>query len=54
MTVKSDHRCGGREEIMWDEDCRESTGFSLEDWLVASVRRALVVEGGASGGWVET
>lgn len=39
---------------MRDEDRRESTRFSLEDWLVALVRRALVVEGGASGGWLET
>ena len=49
MTAKSDHWHGGQ-EILWDEDCRESTGFSPEEWLVASVRRALEVEGGPPTG----
>lgn len=52
MTVERDQWCGDREEIMWGEDRRESSGFSLEELLVALMRRALVVGvGGGSDGW---
>lgn len=50
MTVERDQWCGDREEIMWGEDRRESSGFSLEESLVALMRRALVVKGGLT--WV--
>lgn len=43
--VKSDHQRGDHEAIMWEERCKESSGVSLEERLVALVRRALVVDG---------